>query len=140
MLKMNTRRSYSELSKLESYEDRYEYLKIGDRVGEETFGYDRYLNQALYSSPEWKSFRHKIIVRDNGNDMGVDGYPIGEKVYIHHLNPITKQDILERNPCLFDEENVVCVCKRTHDAIHFGSQELIKENPVVRSPGDTKLW
>lgn len=140
MLKMNTRRSYSELSKLESYEDRYEYLKIGDRVGEETFGYDRYLNQALYSSPEWKSFRHKIIVRDNGNDMGVDGYPIGEKVYIHHLNPITKQDILERNPCLFDEENVVCVCKRTHDAIHFGSQELIKKNPVVRSPGDTKLW
>lgn len=137
---MNTRRSYSELSKLESYEDRYEYLKIGDRVGEETFGYDRYLNQALYSSPEWKSFRHKIIVRDNGNDMGVDGYPIGEKVYIHHLNPITKQDILERNPCLFDEENVVCVCKRTHDAIHFGSQELIKKNPVVRSPGDTKLW
>lgn len=140
MSKTNTRRSYSELSKLESYEDRYEYLKIGDKVGEETFGYDRYLNQTLYTSPEWKNFRHKIIVRDNGNDMGVDGYPIGNKVYIHHLNPITKQDILERNPCLFDEENVVCVCKRTHDAIHFGSQELIKKNPVVRSPGDTKLW
>lgn len=140
MSKTNTRRSYSELSKLESYEDRYEYLKIGDKVGEETFGYDRYLNQTLYASPEWKNFRHKIIVRDNGNDMGVDGYPIGNKVYIHHLNPITKQDILERNPCLFDEENVVCVCKRTHDAIHFGSQELIKKNPVVRSPGDTKLW
>lgn len=140
MTKQNTRKSYSELMKLETFEERYDYLKIGDNVGNETFGYDRILNQKLYTSPEWRKVRDSIIIRDNGCDLGCEDRNIGDKILIHHLNPITKEDILERSPELFDPENLICTSKRTHDAIHFGSIEVCHQEPVERSPGDTKLW
>lgn len=140
MTKSNDRKSYKELSKLKTFQERYDYLKLGDRVGEETFGYDRYLNQALYTSAEWRKVRDQVIIRDNGCDLGAEDRNIGEKILIHHLNPITKQDILERSPVLFDLDNLVCTSKRTHDAIHFGSEEVCYQEPTERTPGDTKLW
>lgn len=140
MKKNTNKKSFAEMSELKTFEERYEYLKIGDKVGEETFGYDRYLNQVLYTSPEWRKVRDAVIVRDNGCDLGCSDRTIGEKILIHHLNPITKQDILDRNPCLFDMDNLVSTCKRTHDAIHYGSIEVCHQDPKERTPGDTKLW
>ena len=135
-------RSYSELIKIKSFEDRYEYLKIGGRVGSDTFGYERYLNQVLYNSSEWKSFRDKILIRDNGCDLGVEDRPIpkGAIAIIHHINPITVDDILERNQCIFDPDNVITTTFRTHNAIHFGNSDLLYHDPVQREPNDTCPW
>ena len=132
-------KSYSEMKKLKTHEERYEYLKLSGKVASETFGYDRYLNQTLYNSPEWKSVRNKVILRDNGCDLGVEGFEIGGKVLVHHLNPISKEDILNRDPKIFDLENLVCTCKRTHDAIHYGSEDSYHE-PAERKPNDTCPW
>ena len=133
-------KSYSELITLPTFEERFEYLRLNGTVGSETFGHDRYLNQTLYRSPEWKRFRHKIIIRDNGCDLACEGYEIYEKVLIHHINPITVKNILERNPMVFDPENVVCTILNTHNAIHYGDESLIIKAPITRSKNDTCPW
>lgn len=134
-------KTYSEMITLPSFIDRYRYLKIDGRVGEDTFGWDRYLNQTLYRSKEWRDLRNAIIVRDDGCDLGCPDYPIAAKILIHHINPISKQDILNRNPLIFDPENLVCVSHLTHEAIHYGDESLLTGTQMVeRMPGDTKLW
>lgn len=133
-------KTYSELITLPTFEERFEYLRLNGIVGSETFGHDRYLNQTLYRSPEWKRFRYKIIIRDNGCDLACEGYEIYEKVLIHHINPITVKNILERNPMVFDPENVVCTVLNTHNAIHYGDESLITKAPIKRSKNDTCPW
>ena len=134
-------KSYSELSKINTYLGRFEYLKIGGKTGEQTFGTERYLNQILYKSPEWKSFRRNIIIRDLGMDMGFDGFPIDGIILIHHINPITAQDILDRSRIIFDPENVISVSKRTHNAIHYGDSGLLDVDILVeRRLNDTCPW
>lgn len=149
-------KSYSELIRLPTFEERFAYLKIAGIVGEDTFGYDRYLNQDFYRSSEWRSFRDQIIVRDNGCDMGLSDYPILDfvrkvdsrsqivyksKVIIHHINPLTKEDILLHTNLLFDPENVICVSDRTHKAIHYGDLDSAKPKTFVeRTPFDTCPW
>lgn len=127
---------------LQTYEERYEYLRTGGAVGKETFGYDRYLNQALYSSGDWKRFRRQIIIRDSACDLGSSDHKIPDKakVIIHHINPITKQDILNRDPSIFDPNNVICVSEKTHNAIHFGDSSLLPKGPVERTPNDQCPW
>lgn len=139
---MNTTniKSYSEMVRLPTFLERYRYLKIGGQVGEETFGYDRYLNQILYRSSEWKRFRRDIIIRDNGCDLACDGYEIIGKVLIHHIDPITVRDIELRDPKIFDPENVVSVTLNTHNAIHYGDESLLITEPLVRTPNDTCPW
>ena len=133
--------TYTELCKYDNFMDRFRYLKLGGGIGEATFGFERYFHQEFYHSSAWKQFRHKIIIRDNGNDLGVDGFQIGGKVIIHHLNPITIADIRDGSPIVLDPENVICVSPRTHEAIHYGSEDLLVDYfPIVRKPGDTKLW
>lgn len=135
------RKSYSELIQIPSYIERYRYLKLGGKAGEITFGNERYLNQILYKSPEWKSFRRSIIIRDQGCDMGVEGYEIAGQILVHHINPITVDDIYERSDAVFDEENVISVSKITHNAIHYGSEDLLVIDEIVeRRPGDTIFW
>ena len=133
-------KSYEELVKLKTFKERYRYLKLSGRVGEETFGCDRYLNQVFYRSKEWKDFRNKIIIRDNGCDLGIDGMEIHGKLLIHHIVPITKRDILQRSPMLMDENNVICVSHYTHEAIHYGDESLLIEEYVPRRPNDTIPW
>lgn len=133
--------NYSELIQYDNFLDRFNYLKLGGGIGEETFGFERYLNQEFYHSDAWKSFRHKIIIRDNGNDLGVDGFQIGGRIIIHHIKPITIADIRDGSPIVLDPENVICTSHRTHEAIHFGSEDLLADYfPIQRRPGDTKLW
>ena len=135
------RKSYSELIQIPSYIERYRYLKIGGKAGEITFGNERYLNQILYKSPEWKSFRRSIIIRDQGCDMGVEGYEIAGQILVHHINPITIDDIYERSDVVFDEENVISVSKITNNAIHYGSEDLLVIDELVeRRPNDTIPW
>jgi hypothetical protein len=136
---MNTR-TYSELMRLETFIDRYRYLRIGGAIGEETFGFDRYLNQVLYKSDEWKRFRNKIILRDNGCDLACEGYEIVGKILIHHINPITVEDVIRRDPKIFDEENVIATSLNTHNAIHYGDEGLLATEPIVRRPNDTCPW
>lgn len=135
------KKTYSELIQIPTYIERYRYLRIGGKAGEITFGNERYLNQLLYKSSDWKSFRRQIILRDNGCDMAFEDYEIRGQILIHHINPIKVEDILERNYCVFDPENVVAVSKITHNAIHYGSEELLTVDEVVeRRPGDTIFW
>lgn len=134
-------KTYSELIQIPDFMGRYRYLKIGGGVGEETYGFERWLNQEFYHSDAWKSLRHKVIIRDDGNDLGCDGFQIGGRIIIHHINPITAADIRDRSPLVLDPENVVCTSHTTHEAIHFGSEQLLESYfPVIRRPGDTKLW
>lgn len=134
-------KTYSELIQIPDFLSRYRYLKIGGGVGEETYGFERWLNQEFYHSDAWKSLRHKVIIRDNGNDLGCDGFQIGGRIIIHHINPITAADIRDRSPLVLDPDNVVCTSHTTHEAIHFGSEQLLESYfPVIRRPGDTKLW
>ena len=136
----NTIRTYDELVMLSTFLERFNYLKLGGRVGMETFGRDRYLNQMLYNSAEWKRFRREIIIRDNGCDLGVDGYDIHGKVLIHHINPITVQDVINRSPCVLDPNNVICVSFNTHNAIHYSDEKLLIMEPIIRTPRDTCPW
>lgn len=131
---------YSELILIDDYLGRYNYLKLGGLIGKETFGSDRYLNQALYRSPEWKSFRTQMILRDAGCDMGFPDFEINGKIILHHINPISKEDIINRSDAVFDPENVICVSHLTHEAIHYGDESLIPKDYVARTPNDTIPW
>lgn len=139
---MKTIRTYSELIQLPTFEERYEYLRLGDRVGEVTFGFDRYLNQKFYKSIEWRDIRNYVITRDNGCDLAFDGMdiPNGVRVLIHHMNPMVAKDIALKEDWILDPEFLVCTTKRTHDAIHYGDSSLLYSDPVERSPNDTCLW
>lgn len=132
---------YSELSKLDSFEERFDYLKLDGRVGEDTFAFDRYFNQKFYRSPEWKRVRNGVIARDNGCDLGVGGYDIrSQRAIVHHLNPITLKDIQEGSPSLFDPENLITTTHNTHNAIHYGDKDLLCLGVVERKPNDTCPW
>lgn len=133
-------RSYSELITIPTYEDRFHYLQLNGAVGKDTFGYDRYLNQILYNSTEWKHFRDKAIIRDNGCDLAFEGYDIHGRILVHHINPITVDDVVNRNPIVFDPENVICVTHNTHNAIHYGDESLLITAPVERTKYDTCPW
>lgn len=133
-------RTYSELSNLQTFKERFDYLKLNGKVGEDTFGHSRFLNQDFYSSPEWRRTRRNIIVRDNGYDMGLEGYSIQGRIYVHHINPITVDDILERRLCLFDPENLICVSSMTHEAITYGIEDMLPTDPVIRRSNDTCPW
>lgn len=133
-------RTYSELSKLETFEERFEYLQLNGQVGSDTFGFDRYLNQALYRSPEWKRVRQQVILRDNGCDLGIEGREINNTILIHHMNPIHPKDISERNSKIFNPEYLICVSHRTHNAIHYGDKNQLMQEPIERTPGDTCPW
>lgn len=133
-------KTYSELIKLPDFESRLRYLMTNSRIGSETFGSHRHLNQTLYRSQEWKSLRNKAIARDNGCDLAMDGFDIlDEPIIIHHINPITVEDVLQRASKVFDLENVVCVRDETHKAIHYATN-LIKNTPIERKPNDTCPW
>ena len=133
-------KTYSELIEIPTFLERYRYLRIGGAVGKETFGYDRYLNQILYKSDKWKRFRREIIVRDNGNDLACEGFQIFGKILIHHINPITVEEVLHRDPKIFDPENVIATTLNTHNAIHYGDESLLMITPVERSKNDTCPW
>ena len=133
-------RTYSELIRIPTFEDRFEYLKLKGNVGESTFGFDRYLNQAFYRSKEWKQLRNEIILRDHGCDMALEGYEIFDQVFIHHMNPITQDMIIHRDECIMDPDYLICVSLLTHNAIHYGDYNLIDNRLVERRPGDTLLW
>lgn len=137
---IGNKRCYSELIRLPTFKERYDYLKLGGAVGAETFGFDRYLNQTLYRSAEWKRFRNKIILRDNGCDLACDGYEICGKVLVHHIDPLTIEDVINRSFKIFDPENVICTTLDTHNAIHYGDASLLVLGPVDRTPYDTCPW
>lgn len=135
-----TSKTYSELIAIPTYEDRFRYLQLQGAVGKDTFGYDRYLNQVLYNSQEWKRFRNEIIIRDNGCDLAFEGYDIHGRILVHHINPITVDDVVNRNPLVFDPENVICVTHNTHNAIHYGDESLLITAPIERTRNDTCPW
>ena len=133
-------RTYSELITLTTFEERYEYLKLNGQVGVETFGFDRYLNQMFYRSQEWKSIRNHVIIRDNGCDLGIEGREIYGQILIHHMNPITKEDILNRTEFLLNSDYLISTIKSTHDAIHYGDKDLLIKDPIIRTENDTCPW
>lgn len=133
-------RCYSELIEIPTFEERYRYLRLNGSVGQDTFGFDRYMNQAFYQSREWKRVRDQVILRDNGCDLGVDGYTIYGKVLIHHMNPITVKDIATVSNFLMNPEYLICVSHTTHNAIHYGDENLIPKGPIIRTPNDTCPW
>lgn len=133
-------KTYSELITIPTFEERFEYLQLKGSVGKDTFGYDRHLNQVLYRSPEWKRLRNQIIIRDCGCDLACEGYDIHSKVLIHHLNPITVEDVLARSRKVFDPDNLVCVSHNTHNAIHYGGVDLLVTGPIIRTKNDTCPW
>lgn len=134
-------KTYSELIKLTTFEERYRYLKLDGKVGDNTFGFDRYLNQRFYQrDPEWLSIRDKVIIRDKGCDLGIDGRDIYRNIIIHHINPITKEDIVRRTRKLFDLENLICTSDTTHKAIHYGNGDLLIKDPIERCTNDTIPW
>lgn len=136
-----TIRTYSELMTLKTFEERYKYLKIGGRVGEDTFGFDRYLNQIFYQTEEWKSIRNYVIARDNGCDLGIPEHEIrGNRIIVHHMNPITKEDILNRSEFLLNPEYLITTIDNTHKAIHYGNENLLPQDPVIRTKNDTCPW
>jgi len=133
-------RTFSELKKLRTFEDRYRYLQLVGTVGESTFGYDRYLNQMLYTSKRWLRTRDTIIIRDHGCDLGVKDYEIHGRIIIHHMNPISIEDIENCYDELFDPESLICTSHNTHLAIHFGSESLLPQLPIERRPNDMCPW
>lgn len=138
---MTNIKTYSELVTFSTFEERFKYLQLSDgRVGDDTFGYDRYLNQQFYKTREWRNLRDSLIVRDNGCDLGVDGYEIYGRIIIHHLNPISKNDILYRTDFLTNPEYLICTTHNTHNAIHYGDENLLAKGPVERTANDTCPW
>lgn len=136
---MRTRR-YSELRRLGTFEERFEYLALRGQVGESTFGYDRWMNQAFYRSREWQSARNEVIARDQGCDLGIPGYDIHHGLLVHHMNPLSEVDIVSGEEAIIDPEFLITTTQRTHNAIHYGDASLLIRAPVERVPGDTKLW
>lgn len=134
-------KSYSEMCTLDTFEERFLYLKLDGSVGFDTFGFDRYMNQQFYKSAEWKNLRLKVIIRDNGCDLGIPGREIHGRVYIHHINPLRPEDIEESTDKLFDMDNLVCVSLDTHNAIHFGDDSILqKDKIIIRKANDTCPW
>jgi len=137
---MSTIRSYRELRRLKTYEERFEYLSLGGEVGRATFGFDRYLNQRLYASREWKTLRSMVIVRDEGCDLGIEGYEIHSNLLVHHMNPIGVHDLTDNLDSVFDPNFLITTTHRTHNAIHYGDVRLLVKPFKPRVLGDTKLW
>ena len=133
-------KTYSELITIPTFIERYRYLKIGGQVGRATFGYDRYLNQILYNSDEWRNFRRDIILRDSACDLGHEEFELFDKILVHHIDPITVQDVLNRHPKIFDPENVISTSLNTHNAIHYGDESKLFTAPIERSKFDTCPW
>lgn len=134
-------RTYTELSRLKTFDERFEYLQLKGVVGRETFGFDRIFNQKFYTSDEWRRVRDEVIVRDNGCDLGVEGYEIlGRRMIIHHINPITMDDIANGSPALLDPENLITTIHPTHNAIHYGDKNLLIRAPIERRKYDTCPW
>lgn len=134
-------RTYKELSQLKTFEERFNYLKLGGIVGEDTFGFDRYLNQMFYRSMDWRSVRDKVIIRDNGCDLGVEGYDIrGQKIYVHHMNPLRRNDIVNTTEYLLNPDYLITVTFQTHNAIHYGDETILPFVPVERYANDTCPW
>lgn len=133
-------KTYSELILLPTFKERFEYLKLSGVVGRDTFGFDRYLNQQFYRTSEWKKVRDAVIIRDNGCDLGVEGYEIHDRIIIHHLNPITANDVIKHSDWIVDPNQLICTSFRTHNAIHYGDISLIDKQPTIRKPNDTCPW
>lgn len=133
-------RTFSELSRIDDFEERFAYLALMGEVGRSTFGFDRWINQRFYTSREWRQLREYVTVRDNGCDLGVDGYEIHTKRIIHHMNPMTSQDITHGDGSILDPEFLITTTLRTHNAIHYGDERLLPRAPVERTQGDTTLW
>ena len=133
-------RTYSELILLPTFEERFKYLQLNGRVGDDTFGFDRYINQNFYKSADWKRIRDQIIIRDNGCDLALEGYEIYGRILIHHMNPITAKDIGLNTEYLTNPEYLICVTHNTHNAIHYGDEKLLIKGPVVRTKNDTCPW
>ena len=138
MMTMN--KCYSELITIPTFIERYRYLRLGGKIGEDTFGFDRYLNQIFYKDPEWLRTRDLVIIRDGGCDLAMPDREILSRILVHHINPITKEDIINRDPKLFDLENLISTVKNTHDAIHYGDENLLIIEPIERSQNDTCPW
>ena len=138
---MKKTKRYSELQKLNTFEERFEYTKLDGQVGLDTFGFDRYMNQQFYRSKEWRDIRDKVIIRDNVCDLGMPGHEIRGRVYIHHLNPLTPEDIEESTDLLFDLDNLICVSQETHNAIHYGDDSILDKYKIIEmTPKDTCPW
>lgn len=137
---MKTIRRYSELKQLRTIEERFEYLKLVGVVGKPTWSWDRYFNQQFYKTPEWKRVRRLVIVRDDGCDLGVEGFQINSKILVHHMNPIWIDDLTGHNPDILDPEYLITTSEQTHQAIHYGDKALLPQLPIARRPGDTRLW
>jgi hypothetical protein len=133
-------RTYSELRQLETFEERFAYLSLGGVVGTSTFGFDRWINQAFYRTPQWRRVRNEVILRDGGCDLGVPGYELHAQVLIHHMNPVERDDILDAEDWILDPEFLITTCIRTHNAIHYGNGDSLFRPFEARSQGDTKLW
>ena len=137
---MTTNRSYLELRRLETFEERYHYLKLAGNLGVMTFGFDRWINQRFYKSQEWKWAREQVIIRDNGCDLGIEGYEIHSGLLIHHMNPISLADITHCDEMIIDPNFLITTSLRTHNAIHYGDESQLPRGPIVRKRGDTRLW
>lgn len=133
-------RIYNELRRLETFEERYHYLELKGILGEQTFGFDRWINQRFYRSREWKLVRNRVIIRDNGCDLGVPGFEIYSGLIIHHMNPLTVEELKHGDERLIDPNFLITTSLQTHNAIHFGDESLLPRGPVVREAGDTTLW
>ena len=139
-IKVKMIRTYSELSKLETFEDRFEYLSLKGVVGESTFGFERHRNQAFYKSREWRLIRDEVITRDHGQDLGVNGFDIHDRIIIHHMNPMAPVDLIHGNADILDTEYLISTTHKTHNAIHYGDKSLLALPFIERRPGDTTLW
>lgn len=133
-------RTYTELSRIAGFKERYRYLRLSSPIGIATFGFDRILNQKFYTSAEWRNIRNVVIARDYGRDLGIEGYEIQRRIEVHHMNPMTVEEVVHREEQILDPEFLISVSQRTHNAIHFGDESTLPSAPVVRRPGDTKLW
>lgn len=133
-------RTYQELCRLETFEERFRYLSLRGTVGQSTFGYERYLNQSFYRSTQWRQIRDKVIARDEGTDLGVEGYDIYDRIIIHHMNPMTVEDLVHGNSDVLNINYLITTTHRTHNAIHYGDENLLAKPLVERRPGDTKMW
>lgn len=133
-------RSYNELRRLRTFEDRFDYLSLKGIVGQSTFGFDRWLNQAFYKSKQWKDVRDMVIVRDDGCDLGIQGYEIYSELLVHHMNPLSAEDIENGESWILDPDFLITTSLQTHNAIHYGDERLLPKGPIIRQPGDTRLW